>query len=90
VGAWIILYFVGYPSFFFKDEVAFFWTCGVFTAAAWIALHLLNQRVERGRWLSANAVLWSVFSPIHREGARRANKLRRDARVLRRMGLSTA
>jgi serine/threonine protein kinase len=88
VAAWATWFLVGYPSFRFHDEIAFFWTCGVVTAAAWFALHLLNQQVERGRWLSANAVLWSVFSPFSREGARRAKKLRRDARVLRRMGLS--
>jgi predicted Ser/Thr protein kinase len=89
LGAWITWYFVGYPHFRFHDEVAFFWTCGVFTAAAWFALHLLNRQVERGRWLVANAVLWTAFTPFHREGARRAKLLRRDARILRRMGLST-
>jgi len=63
---------------------------GVVTGAAWMALHLLTRQVERGRWFLANATLSSVLFPFCRDAARRARLLCRDARVLRRRGLSLA
>ncbi|MEM8884341.1 MAG: serine/threonine-protein kinase [Planctomycetota bacterium] len=54
----------------------------------WGGLALLNRRMESGDGLQANATLWNVFSPCSREGARRARQVCRDARALRRRGLS--
>ena len=69
---------------------SFFLICGFAGAAAWLALHLLTQQLERGRGFSANAIVWKVLSPFSRTGARCARKLRRNARLLRRMGISTS
>jgi hypothetical protein len=87
IGCWLV---AGFPRFTFRDEVAFFGISALVGGGLWAAFHLLTQQVERGRWLATNAIVWNVLAPFSRDGSRRARKLRRDARVLRRMGLSTS
>ena len=64
------------------------WLIGAVATLAWVGFHLLGRKVESGRWLRAHARLWSLFSSISRDAARRARRLDREARELREMGLS--
>jgi hypothetical protein len=64
------------------------WLTGAVATLGWLGFHLLGRKVESGAWLRAHARLWSLFSSISRDAARRARRLDREARELREMGLS--
>jgi len=78
-GAWMLIYLDSRSKAFRDEGYAFLVIATVLSVAA-VASALLTRMVERGRWLRANAILWSLLSPAAPRAARRARLVARDAK----------